>query len=162
MSMNRTIWVLVFVVVLLVGACDLGAQPSPGPICTEIGCESLLTIGLSEASLDSGGTYQVAICVDAECVDETVTIDQPGEQGEPVYGEVLYESGRLTLRSDDNTISFTLPGADYGPTADVRVEIHGDDGQMVATGESPDLPLERLQPNGPEWPPVCFQGHIEI
>jgi hypothetical protein len=52
--------------------------------CTEIGCDSVLTIELSEVDITPNATYDIEICVNGDCAREAITIDVP----DPGTGEI--------------------------------------------------------------------------
>lgn len=163
MKIPRT--TLVAGLVSLVGACTLPGQSPPEPpvrACTEIGCESLLTVEFEEADIQPEETYRVSMCVDDECIDETVTIDMPSDTGEGVMGWAELDRGRITLRADENTMEYTLPGDEYGASAVVDLTLTDSSGVVVAAVEDDEVSLDRAQPNGPGCPPVCFTGRMTI
>ena len=147
---------MLLAIVSTVTACVTPNQqlpdPIPGPVCTEIGCESLLVVDLVDTDILPEETYQIEVCVDGTCVDESVTVDIPGETG----------VGRLSLQADDDLIEFTLPPGDYDTTAVVSVMVADAAGSVIVEGESDAVPLERAQPNGPDCPPVCFTGRMQV
>lgn len=136
--------------------------------CTEIGCDSLLTIELTEVDITPEAIYDVEICVDDVCATETVTIDQrhPGT-GEIQRGESPRAQGTLDrymiIWAEDDHIDYYLPEADYDSSASVTFTITNSDGDVLARTDGPaDVPLERSQPNGPGCPPVCFFGRMTV
>ena len=157
---------MLLAIVSTVTACVTPNQqlpdPIPGPVCTEIGCESLLVVDLVDTDILPEETYQIEVCVDGTCVDESVTVDIPGETGVAVTGWTDLDWGRLSLQADDDLIEFTLPPGDYDTTAVVSVTVADAAGSVIVEGESEAVPLERAQPNGPDCPPVCFTGRMQI
>ena len=136
--------------------------------CTEIGCDSILEVRLTEVDIALEATYDVEICVNKECAAETVTIDlrHPGT-GEIQRGASSRPQGTLdgymVLWVEEDRIDYYLPAADYDTTTSVSVRFMDSDGNVLAdTGGPADVPLERSQPNGPGCPPVCFFGRMTV
>jgi hypothetical protein len=136
-------------------------------MCTAAGCDSTLTIDLSQLDITPGATYEVEICVDGICTAATTTIDvRHPAIGDIERGETEREPGILAgwmLIWADDHIDYYLPEADYGSAASVTFTLTAPDGPVLAqTAEPTDVPLERSQPNGPECPPVCFHGRMTV
>lgn len=136
--------------------------------CTEIGCDSLLRIELTEVDITPEATYDVEICVDAVCATETVTIDQrhPGtgdvQRGASPRAQGTLD-GYMIIWAEDDHIDYYLPEADYVSSASVTFTLTNSDGDVLARTDGPaDVPLERSQPNGPGCPPVCFFGRMTV
>lgn len=148
---------------------DLNTTPTTEPrFCTEIGCDSLLRIELTEVDITPEATYDVEICVNDVCATETVAIDQrhPGT-GEIQRGESPRARGTLDghmiIWAEDDRIDYYLPEADYDSFASVTFTLTNSDGDGLArTDGAADVPLERSQPNGPGCPPVCFFGRMSV
>ena len=136
--------------------------------CTEIGCDSLLTIELAEVDITPEATYYVEICVDDVCATETVTIDQRHPStGEILRGESPRAQGTLDgymiIWAEDDHIDYYLPEADYDSSASVTFTLTNSYGDVLTRTDGPaDVPVERSQPNGPGCPPVCFFGRITV
>ncbi|MFP3883748.1 MAG: hypothetical protein ACLFWH_15720 [Actinomycetota bacterium] len=136
--------------------------------CTEIGCDSILEVQLTEVDIAPEATYDVEICLNEECAAETVTIDlrHPGtgeiQRGASSRSEGTVD-GYMVLWAEEDRIVYYLPEADYDTTASVSVRLMDSDGNVLAdTGGPADVPLERSQPNGPGCPPVCFFGRMTV
>ena len=111
--------------------------------------------------------YDIEICVDDGCQTETITIDVPHPgTGEIVRGESKRAPGSLDgwmlLWADSDSVDYYLPEGDYGESARVSFTLTDASGDVLAEVENEDVPLERSQPNGPDCPPVCFQGRLTI
>lgn len=136
-------------------------------MCTDAGCDSILTIEFTEVDIEPEETYTIDICVDDECVSETITIDVPHPgTGEIIRGETEGHrgtpEGRMLVWADDDRIDFFLPDQEYGETAQVSFSLTTSDGDVLAEVDSEDVPLQRSQPNGPGCPPICFSGRLTI
>jgi hypothetical protein len=133
-----------------------------------VGCDSILTVELSEVDITPDATYDVEICVDGACAAETITIDvrHPGT-GEIDRGESRRTPGTLAgwmlVWVDGDYIEYHLSEGDHGSSASVTFTLAASDGTVLAkTNETTDVPLERDQPNGPDCPPVCFSGRMTV
>jgi hypothetical protein len=136
--------------------------------CTAIGCDSLLTIDLTEVDITPEAKYDVEICLNEVCATETVTIDlrHPGT-GEIERGESPRTQGTLDgymiIWAEDDHIDYYLPEADYDSSASIKFTLTNSNGDVLARTDGPaDVPLERSQPNGPGCPPVCFFGRMTV
>lgn len=141
---------------------------SDARMCTAIGCDSTLTIDLTEVDITQEATYDVEICVDGACSAETITIDvrHPGT-GDIDRGESHRPSGTLAgwmlVWAEGNYIDYHLPEGEYGFSASVIFTLTASDGTVLAqTDEATEVPLERSQPNGPGCAPVCFSGRMTV
>jgi hypothetical protein len=135
-------------------------------MCTAAGCDSALTIDLSQVDITPGATYEVEICVDGICTAATTTIDvRHPATGDIDRGETERKPGILAgwmLIWTDDHIDYYLPAADYGSAASVTFTLTAPDGTLLAqTAEPTDVPLERSQPNR-DCPPVCFHGRMTV
>ena len=136
-------------------------------MCTAVGCDSILTIELSQVDITPGATYEVEVCVDGSCTAATTTIDvRHPATGEVVRGETEREPGHLAgwmLIWAEDHIDYYLPESEYGSSASVTFTLTAPDGTVLAqTAEPTEVPLERSQPNGPGCLPVCFQGRMTV
>jgi hypothetical protein len=135
-------------------------------ICTAAGCESTLTIELSQVDITPGASYEVEICVDGICTAATTTIDvRHPATGEIVRGETERVRGTragLMLIWTDDHVDYYLPESDYESSASVTFTLTAPDGTVLAhTAEPGDVPLVRSQPNR-DCPPVCFYGRMTV
>ncbi|MGB9358416.1 MAG: hypothetical protein WCC01_07655 [Acidimicrobiia bacterium] len=136
--------------------------------CNEEGCDSVLTIELSEVDITPNATYDVEICLNGDCATEPITIDVPHPgTGQIDRGESERSPGTLAgwilMWVEGDYIEYHLPEGEYGESALVAFTLMDAKGSVLAqTGEATEVPLERLQPNGPECPPVCFVGRIAV
>lgn len=107
--------------------------------CTLIGCDSGVTLHLTEATADRG-PLRVRLCVDGECTE------QRADQGR---GTAIVGVYREPERWE--------PGE--------RVRVHAtlttEDGEVVAEIDQV-VELRRVQPNGPDCPPTCAQARVEV
>lgn len=115
--------------------------------CDGMGCSSQVSFRLS-ADLRAGAAYMVEACADEHCRSETLTV--------PDDGTVGIGSEGLWLDTDSDEITLELPpGADWEGTHAVSLRVVAKDGE-VAADMTGDVDFERLQPNGPDCPPVCW------
>ena len=112
--------------------------PDDGPICTLIGCESQIRFELTALDLEPGSTYDVEVCLDDRC--ESATVDIPGLDAGP---GAAGGDGSIILDPTGDTIVLVLPDGE-------NVELDG------------PIEFERLQPNGPDCAPVCWQAVVRI
>lgn len=137
-------------------------------MCTAVGCDSILTIELSEVDITPEATYDVEICVKGDCTTETITIDVPYPgTGEIDRGETEKKSGTLAGRmlvwADGDYIEYHLPEGDYSSSAFVTFTLTDADGSVLAqTDDTTEVSLERSQPNGPDCPPICFSARMTV
>jgi hypothetical protein len=145
------------------------AQPDDTRLCTLIGCESALTIELSNVDIQPEATYGIDICVDDTCLSETVTIDvaHPGT-GEIDLGKTYdLTDGRLPqdpylLIWTSDEIYFHLGEGEYGTTAGVSLTLTDDTGAVLVAIDGEGVSMERTQPNGPDCLPICFGGRMIV
>lgn len=136
-------------------------------MCTAIGCDSLLTIELSDVDIQPEQTYEIELCIDDGCRTETITIDVrhagTGEidRGESAQGPGSVE-GWMTVWADGDYIDYYLPERAYERSAQVSFTLTDASGEVLSEVESTEVPLERSQPNGPDCLPICFQGRLII
>jgi len=143
------------------------ASDGPGRMCTAAGCDSLLTIELTDVDVQPEETYDVEVCVDDRCAVETITIDirHPGT-GEVTRGESERTPGTvegwMLVWAEDDRVEYYLPSHDYGDVARVSFALSDATGNVLASISDVEVPLERSQPNGPDCPPVCFWGRLAV
>ncbi len=107
-----------------------GELPQVSTVCTEMGCESGVTVRLGQLHRTLRRARSVTLCVDHRC-------------------------GRLSAKTAG--ISVRLPGVPKSPASRYRVELVVQDGrgstlQQVAR----TVTLLRSQPNGPDCEPTCY------
>jgi len=129
--------------------------PDDGPICTLIGCESHVRFELTALDLEPGSTYDVEVCLDDRC--ESATVDIPGLDAGP---GAAGGDGSIILDPTGDTIVLVLPDGDYGGRHAASLRLVGPDGENVEL-DGP-IEFERLQPNGPDCAPVCWQAVVRI
>ena len=129
------------IVVLALMGCSsqIQAHRSPGPpgrACTLIGCSSGAQVDMTALPLPPGAMAEVRVCVGQTCSRRSP------ERLPLVFAEVH---------------------APYTGESEVTVTIRvtGPHGAVLAN-TSIRSRLERLQPNGPECPPVCFITRIKL
>lgn len=136
--------------------------------CTEIGCNSALTIELSEVDITPKAIYEVEVCVDGDCTAETITIDIPiPGTNQITHGESPRQpgtvAGQILVWAEEDHVQYFLPDRVYGESATVTFTLADDEGSVLAQTEGATaVPMERSQPNGPDCPPICFHGQITV
>jgi hypothetical protein len=170
---------------LLLSSCGFG--PFAG--CDAAGCESLVSIRLTDTDIQPSETYRLELCVGDVCVDDEITIDiaSPGPaelahgevdpdaagegnagygSGELVQGEgspnIGGPGGRILMWAAEDRIDFHLPDGDYAATGAVTLTLWDSSGAVLVAVEDASVPLERSEPNGRWCPPVCFWGELTI
>jgi len=144
------------------------SPPDITRFCTEVGCDSQLTIELSKVDITPEATYGIEICIDGDCATATITIDV----ADPETGRIILgrsgpspgpRSGQILMWVERDSIEYFLPEREYGASASVAFVLRDADGSVLAeTEEGTEVPLERSQPNGPECPPICFFGWLTV
>ena len=142
-----------FLVALILSAClapPVPAPPEDPPVaCTLIGCESQLTFEL-DADLARDETYEVEVCIDAECASATIEVPDSG----------FAMTGPFSIDADRDTVTVRLLGDDYSGTRAVTLSLSGSDGLLVDVDAQTEF--ERAQPNGPGCEPICWQATVRV
>lgn len=123
--------------------------------CTDIGCGSQVVFW-TDADLQATVAYDVEACVDDVC--ESATLEVPEDRvAEGVVPSI--EVGALGLETDRDVVYFGLPDGNWSGSHQFSLVIRDAAGTIVAditqTGR-----FERMQPNGPDCPPVCWMADI--
>ena len=135
-------------VILLPGCGLLPGGAGPPVACTEIGCESGVEFELAQ-SLEEDHSYEIEACADSFCRSETVDI--PTAFTGRRMGELDVGLDRVLL---------ILPQGDYAGRHRVSLVLRdAESGEVLAQTER-DVEFERLQPNGPDCPPVCWFARV--
>jgi hypothetical protein len=123
---------------LALGGCD---DDGTGFIqtCTLIGCDSGVTVHLTEATRERG-PLTIRLCVDGECTEQSADRGR----GTAIVG-VYREPER------------------WEPGERVRVEatVATEEGEVVAAADEV-VELRRVQPNGRDCPPTCAQARVDL
>lgn len=139
-------------------ACNVVQQIGGGgaQACTEIGCESQISVTLDDFELDGGeGVVETRMCFDDRCDEQRTRFTADGAsfggQRSKVEVFVVNEELNATLR---------LPHGDYDDTTEhtVSLEVTVNGGKPVTLERT--VTLQRSQPNGPNCEPVCWQATI--
>jgi hypothetical protein len=120
--------------------------------CTHAGCESLLQLEFMNVEFQPGSTYHLDICVDSDCITESVTMDD---------SLVWAGDGQILVRADSNTIEYLLPENDYPESVEVSVTVSNANGAVLANSVD-DVQVARTWPNGRRCEPTCFNGQLTI
>ena len=148
--MRKLVYVLAAV---LLGAALVWAVSPTGQSrdCSEVGCSSQVSFQLA-AELRAGVAYNVEACADDDCRSQTLTVPDDGPVG--TGGEGLW------LDTNDDVITLELPSdTNWEGTHAVSLRVVTEDGEEVVdmAGETD---FERMQPNGPDCPPVCWLAEV--
>lgn len=137
--------------------------------CDEEGCDSALTIELTDVDITADATYDVEICVNGDCAREVITIHIPDPgtgvviRGESERTSGTTRAGSVFMWTDGDYVEYFLPHRDHGASALVTFTLKDVSGTVLAkTKDAMETPLERIEPNGPECPPICFFGRITL
>ena len=151
-STARIATLLVAGATMLLPGCRGPAPGGTAPplICTQIGCESGVEFDLAQ-SLVEDRSYEIEACADTFCRSDTVDIPT-GFSGRRVQ-ELEVALDRILL---------ILPEADYAGRRRVSLLVRdAESGEVLAQVED-DVEFERLQPNGPDCPPVCWFARVLV
>lgn len=127
-------------------------------MCTAIGCMSAVTFALDDGTLVGGETYDVDLCVAQAC--SSVRIGLPA--AETGSGEVGNLVDGVEVHVAPDTVTYTIPDLGGDAPVDVSLVVANIDGELVVDFDQQDVPLTSNQPNGPDCPPVCFFGRVEV
>ena len=135
------------IVGLVLAGCDALGVPPIAMECPAMGCDSQVVFEL-QRNLDPGETYDVEACVDDRCFTAEVTVS---EHGFAMRNELVLDGDQVVL---------VLPAGDYRGTRRVSLALRG------PRGESTDIETEtefaRVQPNGEQCEPTCWQATIDV
>lgn len=138
--------VVAAVVLLLIAAPACGADDEPartaqdpggGPVCTEIGCSSGVSVQSDDLDRRAPGWRSVTVCLEDRC--------RRFERGSG--GPLLAMVEDRSLRSERRVR--------------VRVVVRGRGGRRLLRAQRTVM-LRRTQPNGPGCEPVCFQASLRL
>ena len=123
--------------------------------CTVIGCDSQVVFW-TDADLQATVAYEGEACVDDVC--ESATLQVPEDRvADGVVPSI--EVGSLGLETDRDVVYFGLPDRDWSGAHQFSVVISDAAGAILADMSQPGR-FERMQPNGPDCPPVCWMADI--
>jgi predicted small lipoprotein YifL len=139
----NTVVIRPVVALLLIGtlaACGAASVPKSLPptnkVCSLTGCNSGAGVDIAAIPLQPGAKSLVTICIDSHC---------------------------STRRPETLPLFSAMVDAPYKNQRVVTVSIvmQGPDGRTLAKSRITSL-LRRVQPNGPECPPVCFITRLKL
>jgi hypothetical protein len=108
--------------------------------------------------LEAGEPYLVEACVDDFCRTETLEVPEARDSAALASVEV----GDLGLQTDMDIVYLALPDEDEGDwsgTHSTSLTVREAESRVVAEHEG-EAHFERLQPNGPNCPPVCWTAEV--
>ena len=145
----RSLWqaMLLTVVVAVVSACSPGGPTGIGS-CNQAGCSSAVSFDADAGLFVEGSDYLVEVCVDGECTET-----QFSAYGAPPVTDDTLPRVR--------TYGAMLPDGDYAGADEVRLTITTTDGEPVAEALVP-AEFERMRPNGPDCPPICWTMYVAL
>lgn len=125
--------------------------------CTDEGCGSQVAFHL-DSDLEPDRTYVLNACVDDVCQSDTLQVPQEDDSGIiPAQ-----EAGGMGMDIESDVVYLALsPDEDWSGTHSITLSIT-DGGDSVVTDHESMTAFTRVQPNGPNCSPTCWEAQVTI